>query len=105
MTRISLIIPLSSDSIVEAADIESYRNTLQGQAGPDPVEVILAGPSADALAANPGIAASVVSVVGDGRVDCMRAGLRVASGDYLVVLDPRRSYPPEALRQIVEGLT
>jgi dolichol-phosphate mannosyltransferase len=34
----------------------------------------------------------------------LRAAIEAASGEYLVILDPRRSYPPSALVEVVERL-
>jgi dolichol-phosphate mannosyltransferase len=105
MMRISLIIPLSPDITIESCDIESYRHVLQEQAGRSSVEVVLAGSSKNTQPTAPDGSPTVISVAGDGRVDSLRAGLRAASGEFLVVLDPQRRYPPEALTQIVEGLS
>jgi dolichol-phosphate mannosyltransferase len=39
-----------------------------------------------------------------GAVHALRAAIEAASGEYLVVLDPRRSYPPSALAEVVDRL-
>src|SRR3954454_1491946 len=104
MKRISLVIPSSADHSFNSEDIETYRSALEEHAGQTPVEVVLAGavePMQGALEGSPAVCASPE---GQGRVSSLRAGLRAASGDCLVVLDPERRYPPEALGQLLDGL-
>ena len=104
MMRISLIIPLSSDSTIDSADIQTYKAALQRHAGPTPVELVLAGAVASSPAEVGGSPTVLAATVSDGRVNSLRAGLEAATGDYLVVMDPERRYPPEAVGQLFRGL-
>lgn len=105
MMRISLVIPLSLDSTIDSAGIETFQNVLRDHAGQASVEVVLATTVGNSQARPDGLPAVVVETAEEGRVKLLRAGLNSASGDYLVVLDPERRYPPEALSQLIEGLS
>jgi dolichol-phosphate mannosyltransferase len=104
MVRISLIIPFGSQSAPADVDIESLRHALSEQVGVSSVEVILAGEDADLQHAIEAGSITTIPMTDKGRVDCLRAGIRAATGDLLVILDPSRSYPAEALGEIVQGL-
>jgi dolichol-phosphate mannosyltransferase len=103
MMRISLIVPESADKASDAQGIEAYRDALQEQAGAFPVEVVLSGPDESSPSAR-FRSPVVLAPARGGRVDCLRAALEAASGEVLVVVDPERSYPPEAIAQLIEGL-
>jgi dolichol-phosphate mannosyltransferase len=103
MMRISLIVPESADKASDAQWIEAYRDALLEHAGAFPVEVVLSGVGESSVSAL-GRSPIVLAPAGGGRVDRLRAGLETASGEVLVVVDPERSYPPEAIAQLVDGL-
>lgn len=104
MGRISLIVPVAPRHTVSRQRLDSYRRVLLEQGGFESVEVILAGqvhaidPSAEEQPLTRVLATETA------RVGALRAGMREASGEYLVVLDPRRSYPPEALLKVIEPI-
>ena len=102
MQSISLIVPISSASAL--ADVESYRRALEEQVDACSVEVILAGDVATPEQNLQAVAPIIVPAEGEGRVSAFRAGMKAASSDLLVVLDPQRSYPPQTLVQVIEGL-
>jgi dolichol-phosphate mannosyltransferase len=104
MESISLILPLASRSELTPRLIDAYMHVLQENGGFDSVEVIFAGGHAhqeEGVGAHP--QTRVLTTVAD-RVGSMRAGLDEAAGKYLVVLDPERPYPPEALMQVIKPL-
>ena len=104
MERISLIIPFGSAGSLSDDDLDAYRNALDEQDGCIPLEVILAGELGGRQSLHQSNSPVLVPTSGEGPVGALRAGIEAASGELLVVLDPRRSYPPEALVQVVEAL-
>ncbi len=104
MESISLIVPFGSAGSLADDDLVSYRRVLDEQDGDSPVEVILAGELDGRQFLRQAVSPLIVPTSGKGPVGALCAGIEAASGDLLVVLDPRRSYPPEALVQVVEAV-
>ncbi len=104
MESISLIVPVSSATALETEDIAMYRRVLEEQAWVSGVEVILAGEPGDLGPAGEALAAILVPTDSEGPVGRLRSALDAASGDVLVMLDPRRSYTPQAVVQVVAEL-
>ena len=104
MESISLIIPVSGTDRPSDHELATYRRVLADQVRASSVEVILAGD----LGAGPEPARDsgpvLVPTPGAGRVTALRRGMAAASNDLLVVLDPRRAYPPRAIVEVIEGL-
>ncbi len=104
MESISLIIPISETDVPTDADIASYRRILQEQAHASSVEVILAGDfpvKATVAGASDTI---VIPTAGGGKIAALRKGIHAASSEWLVVLDRRRAYTPQAIVEVIEGL-
>jgi dolichol-phosphate mannosyltransferase len=92
--------------------VAEYRGLLQANGHFRSVEVIVAGDTGRTETA-PGIANALlpgeldngaIHVTAEGREwsSIVRAGLRVATGDHLIVLDVRRHYSPESVTQVVD---
>jgi len=104
MESISLIIPVSEANVPTDTEIASYRRVLQDLAHAASIEVILAGdfsPEADAPGASDLI---VIPTAGGGKIAALRKGMHAASNELLVVLDPQRAYPPQAIVEVIGGL-
>jgi dolichol-phosphate mannosyltransferase len=108
--RVSLVLPVLPGGSLSAASLSEYRWLLESDGSYDSVEVIVAGAAGHQSA--PGAAPET----GDGDSDdsaiyvaaegaewsaIVRAGLRAATGDHLVVLDVGRRYSPQSLAQVV----
>jgi dolichol-phosphate mannosyltransferase len=104
MLRISLIIPPSRSNLPLDIDIESYRHALEEQVSLASVEVILSGEADDRLRSTSANSSVAVPSHSKSDLECVRAAMRVATGDIIVVLDPSRRYAPEALGQVVHAL-
>ena len=104
MESISLIIPTTETDVPKETDIASYRRVLLDQAHACAVEVILAG-DFSAAANMPGAGDSIViPMAGTEKLAALREGMDAASNELLVVLDPQRSYPPQAIIEVISGL-
>jgi dolichol-phosphate mannosyltransferase len=104
MESISLIIPISQADVPTDAEIAAYRRTLQDEARVPSVEVVLAGDlPVDPNAPEPSDSI-LIPMSGAGRLAALRKGIGAASSDLLVVLDPRRSYAPRAIVEVIAGL-
>jgi len=103
MESISLIVPFGPAGSLADDDLDSYRRVLDKHHGGTPVEVILAGELDGRHSLDQADSRVLVPTARKGSVGALRAGIEAASGELLVVLDPRRSYPPEALVQLVEA--
>jgi len=104
MESISLIIPVSQTDLPTNEDIASYRRILQDQVHASSAEVILSGDfsaEANALESSETI---LIPTTGAGRITALRKGISAASSELLVVLDPNRAYPPQAIADVIEGL-
>jgi dolichol-phosphate mannosyltransferase len=104
MTRISLVIPLVRRKPPVELDIESYRQALEEQVGTSSVEVILSGEAGEPCWSSKADSLIVLPHTGRNDLECLREGMRVATGEIVVVLDPSRRYAPEALGQVVQEL-
>ena len=104
MHRISLIVPFGSAGMLADEELLAYRRVLDEQDNRYPVEIILAGGVDSQQGERWDDSLVVVAANGEGPVGALRAGIEAASGEMVVVLDPRRLYPPEALVQVVEAL-
>jgi dolichol-phosphate mannosyltransferase len=118
--RVSLILPLSAGKALCAQDIDAYRQALAVAAGESAagVEVLIAeavsesDPSrngtckADWVDSLPPSNVRVMRVKspGEGWASVVRAALNAASGEQLVVIDPRRGYSPESLARLARRL-
>ncbi|MBV8310999.1 MAG: GtrA family protein [Planctomycetaceae bacterium] len=104
MKSISLIIPISGTDVPTGTEIASYCRVLRDQAHASSVEVILAGDFSAAVHA-PGATDSIlIPTAGTGKIAALREGMDAASNELLVVLDPHRAYPPQAIVEVIEGL-
>lgn len=104
MSSISLIAPLTNGRTFRDGDLATYQRVLLEQEGVDRVEIVVAGEGGDDqpfVGLDP-----LVRAVHEGSSDVslLRSGLAAATGDILLVLDPSRTYEPEALLQVVDSL-
>lgn len=106
MSSISLIAPLTNGRTFRDGDLATYQRALLEQGGVDRVEIVVAGDEGDgddvALAGLDPLVRAVHE--GGSDVSLLRCGLAAATGDILLVLDPSRTYEPEALLQVVDSL-
>ncbi|QEH36412.1 GtrA-like protein [Aquisphaera giovannonii] len=103
MPSFSLIVFISSREQEAGLDLAPYRDVLEARFEPESVEIILAG-RVDA-GATEGRENGVMAIEAQGgEVEAVRAAIKAATGDIVIVLDPRRSYPPRALVELIEGL-
>jgi dolichol-phosphate mannosyltransferase len=103
MESISLIVTGTSMRPDRKFDPAPYEQALRDQRGVSAVEVIIAG-SAKAARSEREDELAAWPVPSDGSVHELRAAIEAATNDVLVILDARRSYVPEALVEVVEGL-
>jgi dolichol-phosphate mannosyltransferase len=103
MMRISLIIPISPNRPIHREDLVSCISSLRSQSAGSLAEVVLSGAVEEPEANFAGVPV-VLASAGESRVSRLRAGLQAASGDVLVVMDPERRYPPEAIAQLIDEL-
>jgi dolichol-phosphate mannosyltransferase len=104
MKSLSLIVPASSASSPAQFDMTTCRRFLLEQASSSTVEIIVAGAASDFEDDQSTPSIRVVRAEGDGLVGALRGGIKAAVGELIVVLDPCRSYDPQALAEVVEGL-
>ena len=104
MVSISLIIPISETNVLTGTEIASYRRVLRDQAHASSVEVILAGDVSAAAHASGASDSILIPTAGTGKIAALREGMDAASNELLVVLDPHRAYPPQAIIEVIEGL-
>ena len=104
MSRLSLIIPGTVDKSIHGDVLASYRRILHERGGADAVEIVLS----ERVARDDAVVGQfpLVRIFEEGanHVSLLRKGLAAATGDILLVLDPTRAYPPEALLQVLESL-
>lgn len=105
MRSISLIVLNSTHDAASRPVIASYRRALQEMAGEPSVEVILADSHPRSVSAAWEGDDTLPRVHGEGPIGALRAGIEAASGEFLVVLDPSRSYAPSALVEVVDRLS
>ncbi|MGO9599136.1 MAG: GtrA family protein [Isosphaeraceae bacterium] len=104
MKSLSLIVPASSVSSLAQLDIAAYRRFLLEQAHSPAVEIIVAGAASDFEHDQTTPPIRLVRGAGEGMVGALHGGIKAASGEVIVILDPHRSYCPQALADVVEGL-
>jgi dolichol-phosphate mannosyltransferase len=103
MDSISLIVTGTSLRPDRKFDPVPYVQALEEQGSVSAVEVLIAG------RAKPGDSAPEDELAGpassrEGSVHALRSAIEGASHDILLIMDARRSYQPEALLQVVQGL-
>ncbi|WP_165219431.1 GtrA family protein [Aquisphaera insulae] len=103
MSSFSLIILVSSGDQQVKDVVAAYEEELEARFGAGCVELIHAGRVDPRSSAEQGSAGVTVEASG-GEVEAMRAAIRVATGDVIIVLDPRRSYSPRAIVDLVDAL-
>ncbi len=102
---LSLILPLTHDAVLDERLLTDYRHLLEQEGAHGPVEIVLAGAESDLASAErldgavePGRGGvRFVRTEGGDWDELARAGLDVAAGDHLLVVDLRRHYRPESL--------
>jgi dolichol-phosphate mannosyltransferase len=110
MESLSLIIPVSSAEELAKFDFSFYRRLLRERGQVSDVQIIVAGElgdaaqSGDIAQSGEGLGTTMLPLTGGGCVGALHAGLSAASNELLLVLDPRRSYAPEALISTLAGL-
>jgi dolichol-phosphate mannosyltransferase len=108
---VSLVLPLAPGRSLAGWQVAECRRILEDAGHFEAIEVVVAR-GTDTAAGNGAagsappeetrvVGAKYVSADGSDWSALVRAGLRVATGDRLVVLDVGRRYRPEALRQVV----
>jgi dolichol-phosphate mannosyltransferase len=109
--RLSLILPLPPGTVLDNRLLTDYRRLLEGEGTYKSVEIIVSGAEDDRSAMNcegGGPSASGITLLrtdGGEWSDLARAGLSVATGDHLMVLDLERHYAPESLLGILEPVS
>src|SRR5208283_1139477 len=96
---------------VSAGTLAEYRELLRADGHFETVEVIVAGHAGHAQAPDSAMDTSLDGDTSDGATyvtaegrewsSVVRAGLRAATGDQLVVLDVGRHYSPKSLTEVV----
>jgi dolichol-phosphate mannosyltransferase len=109
--RVSLVLPLLPGGSLSAASLSEYRGLLEADGSFESVELVVAGHAdqisaaggPDETGANGDFDDSAIYVAAEAAEwsAIVRAGLRAATGDHLVVLDVGRHYSPQSLAQIV----
>ena len=109
--KVSLILPLVPGVALSSRSVAEYRRLLQANGHFDSVEVIVAGhtPRTETTAGTSDRQLDgehengAIHVTAEGREwsSIVRAGLRAATGNHLIVLDVGRHYAPESLTQVV----
>jgi dolichol-phosphate mannosyltransferase len=108
--RVSLVLRLLPGGSLSAAALAEYREFLQADGPFDSVEVIVvrhAGQNEEPGAAqengNGDADGGAIYVASEGAEwsPIVRAGLRAATGDHVVVLDLNRNYSPQSLAQVL----
>ena len=107
---LSLVLPLTSGTILDETTLTTYRRLLEEGGAHRSVELVVAGAEAELSAATQvvdgvGFAVDGVTLVSTGGGDwdeLARAGLSVAAGDHLMVLDVKRHYAAESLLGVLE---
>jgi dolichol-phosphate mannosyltransferase len=102
---LSLVVPLPRGTVLDETTMAGYRRLLDESGAYRSVELIVAGPETDPTGAawagnGDGPATDGVRLLkteGGDWDELARAGLSVASGDHLMVLDVRRQYSAESL--------
>ncbi len=109
--RVSLVLRLVPGGSLSAAGMAEFRELLQANGSFDSIEVIVSRPAGQSVTLeradergngeqDDGVI--YVSAEGAGWSPMVRAGLRAATGDHVVVLDLGRNYSPRALAQVLE---
>jgi dolichol-phosphate mannosyltransferase len=107
---LSLVLPLTGGTVLDETALTNYRRLLEDMGAYQSVELIVAGAETDLSAATEsfdgdGLATDgvrLVSTDGGDWSDLARAGLSVATGDHLMVLDVDRHYAAESLLGVLE---
>ncbi len=100
MRSITLIIPASGTELPGDSEINAYHGVLAELADGGTVELVIAGETTSPLPAD----VIHVSGLNRGTISSVRAALEAASGELVVVVDARRSYPAAAIKEAVTGL-
>ncbi len=111
--KLSLILPLPRGLSLDQRMLAEYRRLLEGEGGYRSVEVIICGPEAESSAVGrfDGADGPTQSGVKLLRIESSdwseraRAGLAIATGDHLMVLDVERHYGPESLLSVLEPVS
>ena len=109
--RVSLILPLLPGVALSGRSVADYRRLLQANGHFDSVEVVVAGHNGQ-IETTAGtvdhlldreLDDGAIHVTAEGREwsSIVRAGLRAATGDHLIVFDVGRHYRPESLTQVI----
>ena len=109
--RISLVLRLAPGASLSTARLTEYRELLQSNGWFNSIEMIVSGPAGRAqtseLVEEPGTGEGDDGVIYVAAKDGMewspmvRAGLRAATGDHVVVLDVGRNYSPRSLAEVL----
>ncbi len=101
--RVSLILPVAAGSTVVPGALAEYRQLLASGDAPGGVEVIIASDSQSASWSPEARGDRIIHVVAErGEWPALvHAGLGVAAGDHLVVLDVDRQYAPDSLARVI----
>jgi dolichol-phosphate mannosyltransferase len=109
--RVSLVLRLLPGRSLSAAGMAEFRELLQANGSFDSIEVIVSRPAGQSVTLERaeergnGEEDDGVIYVSSERAEwspMVRAGLRAATGDHVVVLDLGRNYSPRALAQVLE---
>ena len=109
--KVSLILPLLPGRSLSAEALAEYRELLRANGQFDSVEVIVAGHDGDPIAQARAAVGLIDGEQDDGAIhvkaagrewsSMVRAGLRAATGNHLVVLDVGRRYSPRSLTEVI----
>jgi dolichol-phosphate mannosyltransferase len=113
--KLSLILPLPRGTVLDRRMLAEYRRRLEGQQGYRSIEVVISGAEIESSAVGVGrmdevdgptrTGVKLVRTESAGWSELARAGLAVATGDHLLVLDGARQYGPESLLSVLEPIS
>jgi dolichol-phosphate mannosyltransferase len=112
MGSVSLILPIPPDGALSSQKLSEYRTVLERQGDCESLEIVIAmaadGDTSDGLLSHAefkerfGNQARLAVADDQEWSSLARAGLRIATGEKLVVLDLQRDYAPDAITRLLE---
>jgi dolichol-phosphate mannosyltransferase len=111
--NLSLILPLPTGMTLDQPTLAEYERVLERHAGYRSIEVVICGAQIDLAPVGPlghgeeptRTAVKLVTADNNDWSELARAGLAVATGDHLLVLDVERHYDPESLLAVLKPIS